>query len=766
MRVLAMFSGAFSAAIFTACYLLTSRTSILLGAATGVLCLLFYRCIRSEADPVRRCRIVLTGLCIGFLWYGLWTMAWVDPVRELDGHSQMLTGEVMATPRESGNRYVVTVRMTNSQPNHAKVLLYGDESAAELRPGDRIAVVSEFSSAEWDLAGEEIRYLNAQGILLRAEASGPLGVERPGRLPVRYWPAAWAETLKTAIRTCFSGSSAPLVRALVTGDRNLLDRGFRTDLQRTGLAHTVAVSGMHLAVLASVLELVLGRGRRRTALLLSLAVFVFCGLVGNTPSVIRAAVMILMLQIAPLLGRERDDPTALGLSLMLLLAWNPLSAGHIGLQMSFAAVAGILLITEKLSGALLHRLKLDKKVEHEFAWRLLGIPRFLVDVLTTTLGASLLTVPLTAIHFGTVSLIAPVSNLAALWAVSLLFLVGLTGGTLGIFLPGAGAVIGRLADPLVLYLDRIVGILTRPRYAAVPTDLPFLKLWIFLVYGFIIVWFILLRRRKIWIPAGIAAAVLSFCLILLGASRSFDEGPVCTTVFDVGQGQCVAIRSGDHLMMVDCGGSGRMNAGEMASDYLQARGHETLDLLVLTHFHADHSNGAVRLMRRMRVKKIAAPDVDPENPLRKEIEACAAEVGTEVCYIREDTLFPIGTNGRVHLVAPLGRGSDVNENCVTVIATTGNYDILITGDMNSDTEYHLMRHEELPDVELMLAGHHGAATSNSADLLSAVRPETVAVSAGFENKYGHPAPEALNRFERFGAQVLRTDLQGTLSIRP
>ena len=134
------------------------------------------------------------------------------------------------------------------------------------------------------------------------------------------------------------------MKALVTGNRDSLSDPFTSSLQRTGLSHTVAVSGMHVAFLAGALSLLLGRGRRSTALVLIPLVLLFMTVAGSTPSVVRASVMILMLEIAPLFDRERDGPTALGFALLLILIQNPFAAAHVGLQLSFLAVAGILLL--------------------------------------------------------------------------------------------------------------------------------------------------------------------------------------------------------------------------------------------------------------------------------------------------------------------------------------------------------------------------------------------------------------------------------------
>lgn len=184
--------------------------------------------------------------------------------------------------------------------------------------------------------------------------------------------------------------------------------------------------------------------------------------------------------------------------------------------------------------------------------------------------------------------------------------------------------------------------------------------------------------------------------------------------------------------------------------------------LVLTHFHDDHANGVPQLLERLDVSAIAMPDTDRDAPLRREILALARERGTEVWLIREDAVLELDGNSRLTLFAPLG-GGDVNEQGLTVLASTGEFDALFTGDMGSESELLLLEHAALPDIELLMAGHHGSKGATSQALLDAVTPEYVFLSVGENNRYGHPAPETLERLE--GLAVYRTDLQGNLTLR-
>ena len=286
-------------------------------------------------------------------------------------------------------------------------LLFADSQAAQLRPGDRVETVAHCTLADRSQTGEEITYYTAKGILLTAQGYGLLSWERPEAVPLRDRPALWSRELKDSIDRSFPGDAAPLVKALVTGNQDSLTDPFTTSLQRTGLTHTVAVSGMHLAFLAGLISLLLGASRRLTALVLIPVSALFCLVAGCTPSVVRAAIMIVLLQLAPLLRREQDDCTALGTALLLLLLWNPYSAAHIGLQLSFAAVAGILLCADKVQRGLLALLPKPGAGKGLLARAGRQVLYFTASTCGATVGASLLTTPLVALYFDAVPLISP-----------------------------------------------------------------------------------------------------------------------------------------------------------------------------------------------------------------------------------------------------------------------------------------------------------------------------------------------------------------------
>lgn len=211
--------------------------------------------------------------------------------------------------------------------------------------------------------------------------------------------------------------------------------------------------------------------------------------------------------------------------------------------------------------------------------------------------------------------------------------------------------------------------------------------------------------------------------------------------------------------MIDCGGQ-EDASGETAARFLLARGVTQVDRLILTHFDADHCNGVRQLLRRVRVKTLYVPDVSPESNLRTKILFAAAQAGAEIRFVTNDLTLPDG----MRIFAPTGSAEESNTG-LCVLAAGEKYDILVTGDLSEQAEYRLLSTHDLPHAAVLVAGHHGAATSTSEALLRAIRPEAVLISVGADNRFGHPADETLRRIEKAGAAVFRTDLSGTITIR-
>lgn len=737
MRKLSTFSLAFAAAIF----LLRGGASPASLLPPALLCALF-------AVARKKYRLRLGLICGGLLFAVLWSQGYDAviraPARAMEGKTVTITAPVTDFPRAMAHGVSVTVDLGPS----ARALVYLKPEFETLMPGDSLTFTAKMNPSDV-VRGQDSDAHTSKGIFLIASPKGEIGVARPEAVPLKYRPALWSRALRDAITAAFPADVSPLVNAVVTGNRDALSDGFTTSLQRSGLAHAVAVSGMHISFLAGLIFTLSGRYKRRTALVLLPVLTLFALAAGATPSVIRAVVMQSLFILAPLLSRESDTPTNLAFALLLLLLQNPYAAASVSLQLSFTSVAGIVLFSGRMFRAGWEKLP----------WKN-GAVRFVWASVTTSLGALAFTTPLLAYYFGAVSLIAPLSNLLSLWAVSLVFLGGLCSGVLTLLVPALGTLLAMAVTPVARYLNWLIPILAEAPYASVVLDGVLFAAWLLFAYGVVVL--VLAwpgKGKRPVVPACCVAIALCACLVLNG--MLYRAGRLTLTVLDVGQGASVVLRAGERVALVDCGGSGSRNAGDEAADDLRARGVTTIDLLVLTHFHADHAGGVMELLERMNVLALAVPNVRDEDPLKDEILVRAAEKGAQIVTVSDDMRLSFGA-ADLTLYAPLGAG-EANEEGLSVLCAVDTFSALFTGDMGEDVEKRLVKYGALPDVDLLMAGHHGAKSATSQLLLDTVMPEVVAVSVGY-NTYGHPNPDTMARTARVGADIYRTDLQGNITI--
>lgn len=383
--------------------------------------------------------------------------------------------------------------------------------------------------------------------------------------------------------------------------------------------------------------------------------------------------------------------------------------------------------------------------------------RAMLTALCCTISSMVFALPITALQFGTVSLAAPVVNVLALWMLSIVFCGGMLTALLALALPAAAGVCAwALSWPVRLVLLLVRSAAKLP-FAALYLENGYLIAAAVFLYGLALLLSLRPKAVRFWQAAAAAVLVTACCMGLSCADYALPEA--CFSMLDVGQGQCLVSRSGESISVIDCGGQ-EDASGETAARFLLARGVTQVDRLILTHFDADHCNGVRQLLRRVRVKTLYVPDVSPENNLRTKILFAAAQAGAEIRFVTNDLTLSDG----MRMFAPTGSAEESNTG-LCVLAAGEKYDILVTGDLSEQAEYRLLSTHDLPHAAVLVAGHHGAATSTSEALLRAIRPEAVLISVGADNRFGHPADETLRRIEKAGAAVFRTDLSGTITIR-
>ena len=753
MRSLCWFAAPCAAAVFLSVLLLPE--SFLIPA--GLLCALaFLLSFRFQGLTRRKIALASSGLVIGFLWTGCYGLLFQAPAEALNGTEDIWQFTVTDYPAETSGGFSLQVTLPLEGTPDQKVILYSSDSLSDLRPGDIISARVSFSSSG-RIRGQEVSTYRSRGIYLIGNTDEVSLVSRPERIPVQYWPRAAAKICRDSIFSLFPEDTAPFVSAVITGDKRTLPTGLYAAFQRAGLAHIVAVSGLHVSFLSGFLGTLTGPRKKRSILARILLLFFFAAMAGNSPSVLRAVFMEVFLLIAQAVDREPDKPTTLSAILLLLLLPCPAAAASIGLQLSFASVAGIYLITGPLTARWLKRLRRNGRALPK---PIKGICVFSIGTFATTLGALLFTTPIAAWYFRSVSLAGLVTNLLTLWALSYVFIGGLLSVLAGALLPGAGAALARLVSWPARWVILVARAFSRLPFASLSLSTVFLVGWFVFTYSVILLC-LSARGRGIRPAIPIAACAVSLCAALFMSIYPVLTSTLTVAALDVGQGASTLFFSKGQSVLVDCGGNSLDDPGDIAADCLQSLGASRLDTLILTHFHSDHANGVPELLARIDVSRLILPDVDAESSLRREILSLAGQYGCEVEFLSDDTRLDFG-DAFITLYAPLGDGG-ANEAGLSLTCTAGDFDVLITGDMNEAVEHRLVKYKSLPDIEVLMAGHHGSKNACSEELLLTVRPETAVISSGY-NRYGHPAPVTLERLGAAGCGIYLTDQMGTITF--
>lgn len=548
----------------------------------------------------------------------------------------------------------------------------------------------------------------------------------------RAWSRGAAGRVDRALRAQGDSVGVQLARALVVGEGQALPESWLQGLRRTGLSHAISLSGLHVALVAA-LGLRLGAGLPG-ALRWSLATaaVVLYTLVGGTcPSLVRASAMAAVPVAAWAAGRRTGALNALAVVAAGLVLFQPRWVSDLGFQLTVLATAGLLWAGPRLAAA----------------WP--ALPPRLAQSLAATLGAQLFTLPLVLATFRLATPWAPLWNLLAVpWLA-----VGLAGS---LVFAGLALVVGERARLVLPALDLLAapfGWPARlPPEGVWPIALPG---WLAIIGAALAVWLLMKPRRAGWS----AALCLAGALVMPETTGTPE-----LHLLDVGQGDAILLRDGPRAVLVDGGGWRHGDIGSRVTvPALAALEIRRLDAIVLTHPDDDHCRGLAQLAGLIRVEELwMGPGWSPSECVRRLV----TRPGVRLRPWQPRERRTIGRWSLEVLPSAGGTAGD-NDRSLVVMATVGRRRALLTGDLEAVGERALLRAAPLEELsaDVLKVGHHGSRTSSGNALLAAVQPRLALISAGYENRFGHPAPEILERLRRQGARVLRTDRDGWVRLR-
>ena len=598
------------------------------------------------------------------------------------------------------------------------------------------------------------------------------------------WIYSLRHRLSQSLTEVLPEPHASFAQSVILGMRKGIPSSLKDDFSRSGTAHLLAISGLHLSIIAGMLletgTRLFGK-RRHSHIWLALGgVWFYAVISGLNPPILRAAIMASTFLAAGILGRQRSAITGLAFAAAIMTATNPRTLWDVSFQLSFLAMAGLTTVSPFLQS---HSKELVGRVLGEDG-SAASIARYVTDNISITVGVLVTVWPLIAYYFGIISLVAPLATFLALPALPGIIITGTLAAGLGLFIMPVAQVVGWLAWLFSSYILLVVsGLAGIPGTSIEATGVSAGPV---LAYYFIFVVAILLRKHWQKVPGTVQKSTryisaipgkwvippLALAAILISiTAANMPNGKLHVSFLDVGQGDAILIQTPAYQDIL-------VDGGPNTSDVVQALGKKmpfwdrTIDLLVLTHPHADHLTGLLEVLHRYHVRQVLYPELDCDSPLCDEWYNLIETKGIKATIARAGQIISLGTDSTLIEVLnppasfPPGITPDIDDNGVVLRITAGNVSFLLTADISAQAESEMFKRRVALNSTVLKAGHHGSNTSTSREFLSVVDPRVVVISVGADNRFGHPDEEVLARLAGMVEEdnIYRTDRHGTIEF--
>ena len=708
--------------------------------------------------------IAFTSVC-GLFWWGGWAKD-VERLPILLEQTTTLELDLTGDPAVRDYGTISTARISCNAGNVNMRLLW-PEDAEPLSAGHRVAVTGSISSPKLDDGGRW-NHRNGFAGMLRASHVEELGYS-PG---LRGFVTSFRDDSFARVAS-IEGDAAGLLAGVLLGNRTLyagseLEQAFQT----TGLAHLMAVSGTHLAIVTMLLSALLARSslrRKVRSAVLIIGLIVYAAITGFAPSALRAATMCSVALVLGTLKTRASALSALSLCMLVFLGLSPPIAFSLGFQLSVLSVLG-LIIFSRLADCWLGR-------------ALPRLPPSLVSSVAATIVASSATLPMTVTQFAQLPLISPVANLLAAPLVTGMLCLGIIALVIGSVFAPLGFLLLQIAATPASCCAALVRMLADMPLACLPLSgathaiaalfcVLFVALWVF--------WPLPQRsadsERRQSSPLSrnkllktCSAFIVPIALVLLlgfgQSARPWQASDARVVMLDVGQGDSILIQSKTTNILVDTGEQGDVLLRELAE-----QGVTHLDAVIISHKDADHAGALKKLAGVIVVDHVYVHADLAGQPFMEKVLESARWVtnGREAEGVRPGTTLRAGRFS-LSIIAPQDGGTSENEDSLVGLLEfdedgDGNAEArgLLTGDAESEALERVV--SQVGDIDFLKVAHHGSKGGLTDEQLAELSPEIALISVGADNKYGHPSTETVRMLEDHGARIYRTDKQGAVSV--
>lgn len=692
-------------------------------------------------------RIRLSGLILLFAVLGaLITMEKLTEIIEIsDTRAYTFTGIVEEISHgSSSTRYVINLEHVEDIPEEGKVLLkyYKESQSHEI--GDRLKIKG---IAKKPLPNTNPLFFNYRLHLLTEGISHVIDGDR-SLITFEEKSEAIGYMIKRNVTDYISGvydsglreENSSFMKGMILGNSSYLEEDDLNLYRNLGISHLLAVSGLHIGIIAGSIIWVLSRfgAKRWLNILLSVTIlFIYGYSIGFPPSALRGIALFSMLYLSRLLNRPVDRLNLLAGCMFLLQLYNPLWIFNSGFQLSFGATTALILLSDRIK-SMLYPLKGK-----------------IIDPISATIAVNLGIIPIQGYWFNSFPLLTLLSNI---------LIVPLASGSLVL------GIASLMASWLLPFLEMLLDL---QRYLAIliqriPLDqviIPTPGIDVIILYITILMVFFnwrILERLDIGIKKAIIAGMLLVSIVLFLAAATNESLEI--HFIDVGQGDSALIKGPSGNYVIDGGGS-RLDGQDIGSritlPYLFKNGVTRLEAVFVSHSHEDHYRGLLPVIDQLSIGSVYTNGV-----FNKEIYDRARQRNVPILELREGISADLGEGVLLKVLWPEYNGYkylNENDNSMVLLLEFLGKRILFTGDIEVESERKISSLYDI-DVDVLKVPHHGSLTSSSYQFLEKVKPEYSIISVGRDNLYSHPNPQVIQRLLEIGSEVYRTDEMGMVKV--
>ena len=657
----------------------------------------------------------------------------------------------------------------NKMYKNDKLIIYISKSKYDLKYGDKLLLKGNFSKAEEsrNYRGYNYKeYLKTQKIygILEVDSKNIRIINKDNIPFFQNIIKKINEFLKNKFYEFLPKEYAEICIALILGDKENVDDKVIENFSSSNLAHILAVSGMHLTYIILILSIIsrpLAKSNQNNILIFS--IIFFCNLVGNSDSIVRASIMMILYLISKKIHRKSDSITNLSISVLLILIENPYAIKSLSFLLSVGGTLGIILFYSIINNFFERKLNSKNK-----------FLKYLKSQIALSISANIIIMPIITIIYNNVSIIFFISNPIASFLLNIIMPLTFIYIFISIFFP---IFVKFIAVILTVFLEILL------KVSDISSNLDFLEFCIctLSVYSIIVYYLnvilIFIRSKVNFFDKKIITKIIKkiiliyLSIVIIINFIRLIEPNMHIFFIDVGQGDSTLIITRfNKTVLIDGGGSeiGEDYVGEnILFPYLLDRGIKKIDYIMISHFDSDHCKGILYIMENLKVENVIISKQIEKSDNYNLFLKIIKQKNINIIMVKSGMNVQIDNYTYFEILWPNNQmisENAMNNNSIVARFIYRKFKILFTGDIEFIAEQEIIKKHDIRSNVLKVA-HHGSDTSSDDEFIKKVNPEIALIGVGKNNRYGHPSNETLKKFENINTQIYRTDLCGEIYIK-